>query len=317
MPCYKPLTAYRSSRCIDIKSGKPKIFFKEIKVKAWPGYETLQVPCGQCIGCRLERSRQWAIRCVHESSMYESNVFITLTYSDKYLPKDGSLSVSAFQKFMKRLRKMASTDSKFKKLCRKKFGKDFLKIRFFHCGEYGEKFQRPHYHACLFNMDFPDRELWKVREGVRLYTSKFLQKCWKFGFSTIGDVTFESAAYVARYVTKKITGDKAEEYYQGRKPEYTTMSRRPGIGRGWYDMYKKDVFPSDEVVLRGKVLTPPKFYDRILEHEDVREYTRIKDKRKAKALANAADNTPERLKVKEVCKLAKYKQLKRGYENES
>ena len=136
MPCYKPLTAYRSSRCIDIKSGKPKIFFKEIKVKAWPGYETLQVPCGQCIGCRLERSRQWAIRCVHEASLHPINCFLTLTYSPEYegrlqvpLPdrvtgeiigSQLSLRKDDFVLFMKRLRK--------------KFGEG---IRFFHCGEYG------------------------------------------------------------------------------------------------------------------------------------------------------------------------------------
>ena len=100
-------------------------------------------------------------------------------------------------------------------------------VRFFHCGEYGELLYRPHYHACLFGFDFSDKVLWSTRGGVRLYRSKILEKLWTFGFSTIGDVTFESAAYVARYCTKKITGDKADEHYNGRSPEYVTMSRPP------------------------------------------------------------------------------------------
>lgn len=320
MPCYHPIPAWRSSRCVDIKSGKPKLFFKEYKVKCWPGYESLKVPCGQCIGCRLERSRQWAMRCVHESKMFDSNCFITLTYDDRFLPESQSLVLKDFQNFMKRLRK--------------RFGAG---IRFFHCGEYGTicktckkseiycvcgrgrfvpSLGRPHYHACLFNFDFVDKTFFKESNGCRLYVSNSLQELWPFGFSLIGDVTFESAAYVARYVTKKITGDKADAHYDGKDPEYITMSRRPGIGRSWYDTFKADVFPCDNVVLNGKVLTPPKYYDRCLESEAPEVLAKLKAKRKAKAERNAADNTPERLKAKEICKKAQFKQLKRGYENE-
>jgi len=301
MPCYHPITAYRSPRCVDAKSGKAKLFFKEIKVKAWPGYETLQVPCGQCIGCRLERSRQWAIRCVHESKLYEDNCFITLTYSSEFLPKDGSLDKSAFQKFMKRLRKYIAPK----------------RVRFFHCGEYGDKGGRPHYHACLFGYDFPDKEFYSERDGCRLYISPLLQELWPFGYSTVGAVTFESAAYVARYIMKKINGDPAKAHYAGRSPEYTTMSRRPGVGKGWYTEFREDVFPCDNVVLRGKVMRPPKFYDRCFEVDSPDEFVKIKSKRKAKALECADDNTPERLKVKEVCKRSQCSQLKRGIENET
>ena len=161
MPCYHPIPAYRSPRCLDLKSGKPKIFFKEIQVKAWPGYESFEVPCGQCIGCRLERSRQWAMRCCHEASLYDLNCFITLTYDPEHLPPDGSLVLDHFQRFMKRLRK--------------RFGSG---IRFFHCGEYGEKFARPHYHACLFNFDFPDKVLYTIRDEIRLYRSAILEELW-------------------------------------------------------------------------------------------------------------------------------------------
>ena len=130
--------------------------------------DPVRVPCSKCIGCRLERSRQWAVRCVHEASLYENNSFITLTYRDDCIPENGSLDPDAFQKFLKRLRYYAGP------------------FRFFGCGEYGEKTKRPHYHACLFNFDFPDRVLWKQHRDVSYFRSALLEKCWPYGFSTNG-----------------------------------------------------------------------------------------------------------------------------------
>ncbi|QXP08284.1 MAG: replication initiator protein [Arizlama microvirus] len=282
-------------------NGKPTISFKNPYAKPSASRVGIQVPCGQCIGCRLERSRQWAMRCVHEAYGHDDNAFITLTYAPEHVPPDGSLIKSHFQKFMKRLRKAISP-----KL-----------VRFFHCGEYGELHQRPHYHACLFGYDFPDKILYTIRDECRLYRSPMLEKLWPNGFATVGDVTFESAAYVARYITKKITGDLAEKHYQGRQPEYTTMSRRPGIGKLWYENFKGDVFPCDNVVIRGKVMKPPRYYDKQLELSDAQLFAKIKIDRKAKALQNAADNTTARLAVKETCKIAQFQQLKRGLENET
>ena len=231
MPCFSPLKGWYSKD--RTKLGKRSIVFNP---RDGLLDRPIAVPCGQCIGCRLERSRQWATRCVHEASLHENNCFITLTYDDAHLPSDLSLNLVHFQKFMKRLRK--------------RFGDG---IRFFHCGEYGENFGRPHYHACLFNFDLPDRVLWSTRSGVNLYTSHILSSLWPFGFVTVGDVTFESAAYVARYVMKKVTGKNAQDHYEWvhpitgqvyeRAPEYVTMSRRPGIGKGWLEKYMSDVFP--------------------------------------------------------------------------
>lgn len=242
---------------------------------------------------------------MHESSLYSRNCFITLTYNPESLPKDGSLNLRHFQLFLKRLRK--------------KFGNG---IRFFHCGEYGEKNFRPHYHACIFNFDFDDKVLWKSNNGVKLYTSQNLDDLWSdpdtgrsLGFTTVGDVTFESAAYVARYITKKINGDKAPEHYQGKKPEYITMSRRPGIGRGWYEKFKSDCYPSDFLVHDGKKMKPPKFYDRCFEIDSPEEFALIKLNRELKTKVAAADNTPDRLKVKEIVKKSHFKQLKRTYES--
>lgn len=270
----------------------------------------VEIPCGQCIGCRLERSRQWALRCVHEASLYNNNCFLTLTYNNENLPADKSLNVKHFQDFMKRLRKAYSPK----------------KIRFFHCGEYGAKNQRPHYHAIIFNHDFDDKILFRNSNGVQLYTSSSLDKLWPFGFSTIGSVTFESAAYVARYITKKVTGELATEHYKlvdtstgeihNLKPEYITMSRRPGVGREWYDKYKTDVYPKDFTTLRGIKLKPPKFYDNILEKEHEEEYLQVKKKRIRNSKKRRADNTPERLNTKETIKKIKFKNLLRPLEHE-
>lgn len=299
MPCFRPLKAYRSAR-VNPDTGKRGIVFN-----AREGFVDMPVdlPCGQCIGCRLERSRQWAVRCVHEASLYDSNCFITLTYSDEFLPisrKKGLpfLKLDDFQRFMKRLRFRCGSG-----------------IRFFHCGEYGEQFSRPHFHACIFNYDFPDKELWKNERDVKLYRSKLLEELWPYGHSTIGDVTFESAAYVARYITKKITGDAAESHYNGRPPEYTTMSRRPGIGQGWFKRFSSDVFPCDNVVLRGKEMKPPKYYDRLFELTYPSDFARVKSLRKQKGVEMEAKELPTRLSVKEEVQELRFKLLKRGYDN--
>lgn len=201
-------------------------------------------------------------------------------------------------------------------------------IRFFHCGEYGEMLGRPHYHACLFNFDFDDKVLWSVNQGHRFYISPSLSKLWPYGHSLISDVTFESAAYVARYVVKKINGEAAVEHYKGLKPEYVTMSRRPGIGRGWYDKFKDDVYPHDYTVIRGKKVHPPKFYDRIYELTDPDMFSKVKASRVARSMVKVNswndllqknqmidDNGDDRLAVKEVCvkdRLSKYKRNLEG-----
>lgn len=184
-------------------------------------------------------------------------------------------------------------------------------IRYYHCGEYGEKSERPHHHACLFNFDFQDKTLWSIRDGIRLYRSRSLEKLWPFGNSTIGDVTFESAAYVARYVCKKITGPSAENHYKGRLPEYGTMSRRPGLSRAWLEKYTDDVYPKDFIVIRGKKVKVPKYYDRCFELTNPDEYATLKESRKVNALQNP-DNNTARLHAGEAIKKAQYALLPRA-----
>lgn len=302
MPCYHPIKGYISRR-VNPLTGKRSIVFNPRE-----GFPDLvrTIPCGQCIGCRLERSRQWAIRCVHEASLHKSSVFITLTYDDSSLPASGSLVKSDFQRFIKRLRKRFSGQL----------------IRYFHCGEYGETTLRPHYHAILFGISFDDRMLFRESPFGNAYVSKSLTDIWGLGFTTLGDVTFESCAYVARYCLKKRTGRDSDKYYQrvidetGEivqvLPEYTTMSLKPAIGRLWYDKFSSDVFPSDEVILRGRPMKPPKYYARLYEISNPVEMELIKLSRIRDGARCRADAVPERLEVREKCKLAQVQSLKRS-----
>lgn len=255
----------------------------------------LSLPCGQCIGCRLEKSRQWAMRSVHEMRMYERNCFITLTYNDDWLPYDYGLNVRDWQLFMKRLRK--------------KYGKG---IRFLHCGEYGEFRQRPHYHAILFNHDFEDRTLFKVTNGVQVDVSDQLQALWSdekgrpLGHCTVGNATFESAAYVARYVVKKFsdpTGVGQITHYTRVHPIHGTRSQvKPeylidsnGIGAAFFEKYKSD-FKFGTAVVRGQEVQMPKFYERLF---DPVKLNRIKSARVHAGYERRDDNTSGRHRVRE------------------
>lgn len=305
MPCYSPITGFYSKNLN--ANGKRNIVFNTREAL---DSNTINLPCGQCIGCKLSRSRQWAMRCMHESSLYEQNCFITLTYDNSYLPEGGTLVKKHFQDFMKRLRHHNPEQ----------------KIRYYYCGEYGSQNTRPHFHALLFNYDFNDKTHYTTRNDEKVFKSKHLQELWPFGISEIGAVTFESAAYVARYCTKKITGPAAFYHYthftpdgeitRDLLPEYNDMSRRPGIGKPWLEKYMTDVYPEDFVVIRGKKLKPPKYYDTLLSKHDPFTMDEIKERRETTGKSQAKNSTPERMYVRETIHNAKANLLKRTYEND-
>lgn len=314
MPCYKPLLAYREPTLN--ANGKHTIIFQ---TKEAARLTPINLPCGRCIGCRLERSRQWAVRCVHEASLYQQNCFITLTYDDDHIPTNKSLDHKHFQDFMKVLRERKRAELMALGLSKSERKKHA--IRYYMCGEYGEEFGRPHFHACLFNFDFPDKEHFKLIRGNQYYTSKMLQSMWPHGYSTISDVSFESAAYVARYIMKKITGEDASEHYEilneygeyvQRTPEYNKMSLKPGLGKGWLEKFQTDVYPNDLVVLQGKKMKPPKYYDKLYEISYPSDFEDIKWKRHQGTLSNSENNSPERLFVRETVQIARLDKLKRS-----
>ncbi len=282
MACTRPLKGYKAP------GGKisftPRIGFTDLP--------SVRVKCGQCLGCRLERKRGWAIRCVHEAQMHEENSFLTLTYDNEHLPEDGSVDVKEWQRFAKRLRKQKGP------------------FRFLHCGEYGKENKRAHYHACVFGIDFHgDRTLHTQKGGHPLWISSELSDLWRNGFCTIGSLSFDSAAYVAGYCVKKTTGIGAKEslervnHESGEvsvvKAEYATMSRRPGLGHSWFEKYKTDVYPGDFVVQKGAKFRPPAYYDTLLEKGDPELWEEIQRKRKSIVKCNADYQDEKRLAAKE------------------
>ena len=315
MPCYRPLEGFRS--LVRNPNGKRSIVFNRRQ-----GYTDMpiQLPCGKCTGCRLEHSRKWAIRCMHEAQMHQNNSFVTLTYCPEKLPtidKHPTLEKRHLQLFIKRLRK--------------KYGKG---IKYYACGEYGSGYGRPHYHLCIFGVGFMDKTVWKIKNGNKLYTSEKLNKLWtdpadgkQIGWAVIGDLTFQSAAYVARYVMKKRKGKDKDSFYEKSynhetgevisiQPEFPLMSRRPGIGQAWLERYKTEVYPQDSIIHDHKELKPPKYYDDLFEKDNPITMAQIKYERKKIAAKHKNDNSLARLKTKEQVKRKQTTLLQRSLEND-
>lgn len=261
MSCISPLPAVRSDY-INANGKFPMLFDSKSLSKVH--FDDLQwMPCGRCVTCRLKNSSDWSFRMLCEAKMHPTSSFITLTFSPDNVPTDGSLNVDTFKDFMKRLRRRLDYY----------YG---VKIRFFHCGEYGDLNFRPHYHAVIFGWDFPDKIVWKNSpSGFTICRSPLLEELWPFGFSSVGAVSFESCAYVARYVLKKRSGDLARERYErvdpftGElfiiQPEYATMSRMPGIGYDFFKSHYTDIYPKDFMTFGdGRRLQPPPYFDDLL-----------------------------------------------------
>lgn len=302
MPCFFPLQATFSLR----PDGKKDIQFSNVNAELFKagvkpsGDNNLSLPCGRCMGCRLERSRQWAVRCLHESKCFEDNCFVTLTYAPEFLPEGGTLVRKHLQDFIKRLRNHHPD----------------RKIRVFYCGEYGSQLSRPHYHLCLFNFDFLDKEKFCKIQGNWSYTSKSLSKLWSMGHASVTGFSFETAAYVARYCTKKISGSQAVDHYQGRLPEFAGMSLKPGIGASWFDKYAKtDLIPHNNLVVRGALSKPPRYYDILWDREDPDGFAKAKEARKELGEEMAPNSTFDRLAVRLKCLESRTRVLVRKLEN--
>lgn len=292
IPCYHPIQAFKSSS-VNPETGKNLIYFPKVKLseKEFESHpDHVYIPCGNCIGCRLEYSRQWAIRCILEAKSWNDNYFLTLTYAvppvrehvkvdenGEVLSRDyvSSLLPDDLTLFMKRLRSYYKDHY------------DHDNIRFFACGEYGDQYGRPHYHLILFNCPIYDLKVLDRKSSSNMvqYTSQTIEKIWKNGLISIGDVTFESSAYVARYIMKKHKGRDSCFYDEnGLVPEFTRCSRRPGIGRSYFEVNCKKIYYYDSLTLVSKdgcplVLKPPKYYDRIFEEFHPDDFKSVKEKR--------------------------------------
>lgn len=296
MACFHPIDAWRH------ENGSV-VFWEKRGVTS----EKIMLPCGQCVGCRLERSRQWAIRCMHEAQLHERNAFVTLTYDDAHLPEHGQLVYEDFQKFARALRRAGKV------------------LRYYGCGEYGSINMRPHFHACLFGLGFDDGVLFKSKGGHKIYTSAELSSFWPHGYSSFGEVTFESAAYVARYIMKKVTGDAADAHYRRvdvktgevfwLEPEFNFMSLKPGIGAEWFKKYTSDVLPRDYCVVRGRKMKVPKYYQKLMKLTDGTAMAEVEAERFARSVEYEKENpNPPSLASREAVAYAQIENLKRDLE---
>lgn len=297
--CDFPLKAFHSASERG-PSGKPLITFNALK--AINSAAPFEVPCGNCMGCKLEHARQWSVRMMHEKKFHAETSFVTLTYDDQHVPENFSVNVRDLQLFMKRLRKALAP----------------RRVRFYACGEYGDLNLRPHYHAILFGYDPPGQAFHSQSErGDKQYTSSHLSSLWSAGLATTGLVTTESCRYVAQYCMKKIkTNDEfglsrywrvspiTGELHQVR-PEFAVMSRRPGIGQAYVDQFKSDFFPSGYIVVDGVKQAPPRFYKSKLSEEEQR-HLKLYAKRQP-----AAEKTLERRRVRAAVRDARIKKLQR------
>jgi len=279
-------------------------------MQSYAGARSLQIPCGQCLGCRLDKARDWATRMTHEAQMHSVNIFVTPTYDDQHLPPNGSLCKRDLQLFNKRLRNELGS------------------FRFFASGEYGPSTLRPHYHAIYFGLDFEDKVLHKsTGTGALLYRSPTLDRIWGLGHILFALFFPESAEYVARYTTKKLGGEAALTAYERLvfdpvtgeprrvevEPVFALMSLRPGIGSTWFDQFASDAFPSDFVVIDGQKRPVPAYYRGKLSE---REQLAIVAARKAAARKHAGNNTDARLLVRDESRRLKAKRLIRDLDQD-
>lgn len=283
MPCTCPMDAYPAPPWA---ADRRPVFSAS---KSYSGAKAFRIPCGQCMGCRIDRSRDWATRCFLESKMHECSWFVTPTYAPEHLPADLSVSVRTHQLFMKRVRF--------------RFGDG---IRFLGVGEYGGVHRRPHYHTLLFGLDLSDAVEWSRPGRDVLYRSPEMEKLWPYGQILCGRVTHESAAYVARYCIKKVRSGGDDSVYEREavdpvsgevrrwrvRPEFLVASRRPGLGDAWFRKFASDCFPSDFLVVDGKRVSVPRYFAGKLSEV---EKSRVVCERKRRAAVHAENNTERRL----------------------
>ena len=291
MTCYGPLSAYYPARSKDDGPGNGpgsgRLVFD--KRKSHSGI-AVKVPCGKCVGCYQDRARQWAVRCMHEKQLFNASSFLTLTYDQDNLPRSGTLEKAELQLFMKRIRHETGAG-----------------LRFFAAGEYGSQTFRPHYHVLLFNHDFGDKRFYKASQsGEPIYHSAMLTDTWGKGECSIGAVTFNSCVYVAQYCVKKMDQPRTALLARlGLEPEFVVMSRRPGLGAEWWRRYGADTSRHDNVIMGGKEVKLPRFYDKKIEQADPARLAELRRARRARIDKN--EQTSRRRYVKEQVATARLK----------
>lgn len=290
MRCSHPLMAFYT---IDPVTGRKNLrHFKSIDTADGKAiYElhdqerTIMIPCGQCLACRMRYSNDWANRIYLEACTYprDRNWFLTLTYDEDHLPYGSgerpTLIKDEISKFMKALRQRWAEDET-----------QTEGIRFFGCGEYGGKTQRPHYHIILLNclIKKEDLKVYKTEAGHVLWNVPKITHIWGKGHVVVAECNWETCAYTSRYMLKKHKGQDADYYEKlGIYPEHTRMSRRPGIGADYLDDNWEQIWSRDHILIKGHQAAVPAAYTRKLGYSDLDREAEIKAKRMHRAQLTA------------------------------
>lgn len=296
---YHPASIQKATEVLGDRLEDIDNYNENVTLKLHSDYNYQIIPCGQCIGCRLEYSRQWANRGYLESKCWDQNWFVTLTYDEAYNfildeietsdgitytnPGDwnGILIPEHLTAFMKSLRQ----------IMKREHGQDG--IRFMACGEYGSEGQRPHYHIILFNCNLPLESFYnpKIKNHNLYWQNTIIERAWgngrePKGICNISEASWNNIAYTARYITKKVNGALSEHYYaeQGQVKEFFRVSRMPGIGELYYRQHKDEIYKYDCITIVNQegatTCKPPKYFDDLYEKEDPEGFKKIKEKRK-------------------------------------
>lgn len=270
MACLTPMKAFRDA--------ENAIKFGESQDGA-----LLYLPCGRCIGCRQDLTKDWAVRCHHEAQMHMHNCVLTLTFDEAHLNTQNSLVKDDIQNFVKRLRQFIFRSTELKRNY-PQFYKQ--KISYLYCGEYGERFERPHYHIIIFGFDFPDKKFFKKsKSNDDMFTSSFLEKLWPYGHATIGNMSMATAMYCASYITKYVSNAEKAEIYTNkdtgeyRQPEFGHASKKPAIGLTWLKKYHKDLSSNDSVIIANQRYRIPRYYLKKLEEISPNQLDALKIRR--------------------------------------
>lgn len=281
-----------------LKESEVPNFIETMKHQTGGGrYGYTLIPCGKCIGCRLDYSAEWANRGYCEAKMHENNYFVTLTYDpdhihiDEYLEDregftwvnegdwNGNLYPKELTQFIKSLRQKMKRD----------YGDDG--IRFMACGEYGSKGARPHYHIIFFGLNLPAETFFEpqiINKNI-YYRNKIIEDIWTKGFSNVGEANWNTISYVARYITKKINGEGSEQLYaaNGKIKEFMRVSRMPGIGEPYYQKHKDEIYKNGYITIKNlegtHKVTPPTYFDDLFKKEHPGEFLKIQRERRQRA----------------------------------
>lgn len=265
------------------KDGKKPLLFKPPNHTKIFDYEIIETPCNHCIACEKLRALRTAVQlaCELKTTLGDS-LFLTLTYNDENLPSDFSVNKNHLQNFLKKLRHWRiKTDH-------------IGNFRYLSQNEYGGKFSRPHVHIAGFNLTIPDLRSVQSKGAYQAFDSEIINQLWGKGDVHIIRLCFENCLYIANHHIDEKVDNKGKVHetpiihpvtkrlIKTRKPEFSTRSSRPGIGKDFFKKYFSDIYPGDFMINKGQEMPVPKYFDALLKKHDLQLFEEIKKKRSDK-----------------------------------